>query len=331
MLNLKTDAMKAVLYRNYGPPEVLFIQEIPLPIPKRNEVLIRVRATTVTSADWRARSFTMPAGFELLGRLILGVKRPRQAILGTELSGDVVAIGSSVTRYRIGDRVFAFSGSKMGCYVEYKCFPENGPIAKIPLNISYEQAAGISFGGATMLDFFSKGALAKGERVLINGASGGVGTAAVQLAKHFGAHVTAVCSTSNLAMAKEIGADCLIDYTQQDFTQLGDYYDVIVDTVGTAPYAKCLPVLSSGGRLLLIISSISDMFRMLWINAFYDTQIIAAPATEDPRYIQRLSELTQSGAFTPVIDRCYPFDQIAEAHRYVDGGHKKGNVVVTFP
>ena len=320
--------MKAALYRDYGPPEVLVIQEIAKPVPKHKEVLIRVRAASVSSADWRARSLIMPSGFGFFGRPFFGFTRPRQPILGTELAGEVVAIGKSVRNYRIGDRVFAFTGSKMGCYVEYKCLPEDGPIAKIPATISFEQAAALSFGGATMLDFYKRGALVKGERVLINGASGCVGSAAVQLAKHFGAHVTAVCSTSSFAMVRGLGADCLIDYTRQDFSQLSDYYDVIVDTVGTAPFVKCRPVLSSGGRLLVVLGSMGDMFRMLWINGLGDLQIIAGPATENPNYVQQLSELSAIGAFTPVIDRCYAFDQIVDAHRYVDQGHKKGNVVL---
>lgn len=320
--------MRAALYRHYGPPEVLVIQEIAQPIPTHNEVLIRVRAATVSSADWRARSLVMPAGFGLIGRPLFGLARPRQPILGTELAGDVVAVGNSVRNYRIGDRVFAYSGFKMGCYVEYKCFPESGPIAKIPAEMSYAQAAALCFGGVTMLDFFKRGALARGERVLINGASGCVGSAAVQLAKHFGAHITAVCSTSNFAMVQALGADCLIDYKRQDFSQLGDYYDVIVDTVGTAPFAKCRPVLSSGGRLLLVLGSIGDMFRMLWTNGLSDVQIIAGSAAEHPRYVQQIGQLSAIGAFRPAIDRCYAFDQIVEAHHYVDRGHKKGNVVL---
>ncbi len=230
--------MKAAVYERYGPPDVVELKEVEKPTPKDNEVLIKIHATTVTSGDWRARSLVMPAGFGLMGRLVFGVTKPRQPILGTELAGEIEAVGKDVSRFKVGDQVFAFSGAGMGCHAEYKCMPEDGAVALKPPNLTYDEAAAISFGGTTALDFFRRGRLQGGERVLVNGASGGVGTAAVQLARHFGADVTGVCSTANLELVRSLGATQVIDYTREDFTRNGETYDVIVDTVGTAPFSR---------------------------------------------------------------------------------------------
>lgn len=243
--------MKAMIYRRYGPPEVLEMTELVKPVPAKDELLIRICATTVSSADWRVRSLEMPSGFGLLGRAALGIRRPRQPILGTELAGEIEAVGSEVTTFKPGDKVFAFPGSRMGCYVEYRCIAADGPVALKPSNLSYEQAAALSFGGSTMLDFFRRGSLQSGERVLVNGASGAVGTAAVQLAKYFGAHVTGVCGEANLELVQSIGADEVIDYTKDDFSRSGQTYDVIVDAAGTAPLSRSGRALTSDGRLLL--------------------------------------------------------------------------------
>jgi len=216
----------------------------------------------------------------------------------------------------------------MGCYVEYRCIPADGPVALKPANLSYEQAAALSFGGATMLDFFHRGALRRGERVLVNGASGAVGTAAVQLAKHFGAHVTGVCGTANLELVQSIGADQVIDYTKDDFSRSSQTYDVIVDAAGTAPFSRSGRALSSGGRLLLVLAGLTDMIKAPWVGITNTRKVIAGPAAERPQYLHQLAQIAAAGKFTPVVDRCYPFEEMRTAHRYVDTGRKRGNVVI---
>ncbi len=321
--------MKAVIYEKYGPPDVLRMTELPKPTPADNEILIRIRATTVSSGDWRARSLSMPRGFGSIGRLVFGIRGPRQPILGTELAGDVEAVGKAVTSFSVGDHVFAFPGGGMGCYTEYKCMPADGAVAVKPTGLSHEQAAALSFGGSTMLDFFRRGALQRGDRVLVNGASGAVGSAAVQLAKHFGARVTAVCSTANLDLVRSIGADQAIDYTEHDFTRSGETYDVIVDTVGTAPFARSASSLSGGGRLLLVHATLSDVLLAPLQTMTSDKKVIAGPAEERTEYLHQLAELAASGKFLPVIDRSYPLERIVDAHRYAEQGRKKGSVAIT--
>lgn len=323
--------MKAIVYTKYGPPDVLQIKELEKPIPKDNEVLIKIHATTVTAGDWRVRSLDVPSGFGLLVRLALGVFKPRQPILGSELAGSIEAVGKEVKKFKVGDPIFAFSGVGMGCYAEYKCMPENGAVVLIPTNLTYDEAAALSFGGTTALDFFRRGKLQKGERVLVNGASGAVGTAAVQLAKHFGADVTGICSTANLELVKSLGANHVIDYTQEDFTKNGETYDIIVDTAGTAPFPRSKTSLKKDGRLLLVLSSLLEMIRAPWVSMTSSKRIIAGPAAERAEDLHVLAKLAQAGEFKPVIDRRYPFEQIVEAHRYVDTGRKRGNVVITFP
>lgn len=323
--------MKAIVYTEYGPPDVLQFKEVAKPIPKDNEVLIKIHATTVTAGDWRVRSLDVPFGFGLLARLALGVFRPRQPILGSELAGTVEAVGKDVKKFKVGDPVFAFSGVGMGCHAEYKCMPENGAVVLKPTNLTYDEAAALSFGGTTALDFFRRAKLQKGERVLVNGASGAVGTAAVQLAKHFGAHVTGICSTANLELVKSLGANQVIDYTQEDFTKNGETYDIIVDTAGTAPFSRSKASLKKDGRLLLVLSSLLEMIRAPWVSMTSSKRVIAGPAAERPDDLHFLAKLAQTGEFKPVIDRRYPFNQIVEAHRYVDSGRKRGNVVITFP
>ncbi len=320
--------MKAVIAPTYGPPEILQFVDLPKPVPKDGEVLIRVRATTVSSGDWRVRSLQLPGGFGPLGRLALGFRGPRQPILGTELSGEVEAIGRSVTAFKVGDHVVAFPGAAQGCHAEYRCVAAPGPIALKPPNLSFEQAASLCFGGATMLDFYRRAALHAGDHVLVNGASGTVGTAAVQLAKHVGARVTAVCGTANVERIRTLGADHVIDYTQEDFTQGGETYTAIVDVVGTAPFSRCGPSLSPGGRLLVVLGTLLDLLRAPWISLTSGKKVIAGPTAERPEYVQQLADLASAGHFIPVVDRCYPFEQIVEAHRYVDAGHKRGSVVI---
>ncbi len=322
--------MKAVVYTQYGAPDVLQIIEVAKPIPKDREVLIKIHATTVTSGDWRVRSLSVPVGFGLMSRLVFGISKPRQPILGTELAGEVESIGKDVSKFKVGDRVFAFSGLGMGCHAEYKCLPEDGMVVLKPDNLSYAEAAALCFGGTTALDFFRRGNLQSGEKVLINGASGCVGTAMVQLAKHFGADVTGVCSGANLELVKSLGADRAIDYTTADFTANGQTYDIIADPVGTAPFSRVKNSLRSGGRLLQILAGLPDVLSAPLISMTGSKKVIAGPAAERVEDVRLLAKLAESGAFKPFIDRSYPFDRIAEAHSYVDTGHKKGNVVVTL-
>jgi NADPH:quinone reductase-like Zn-dependent oxidoreductase len=321
--------MKAAVYQRYGPPEVVELKEVPKPTPGAGELLIRIRATTVTSGDWRARSLVMPRGFGLFGRLAFGISRPRQPILGTELAGEIEGVGSGVTLFKTGDAVFAFTGMGMGCHAQYRCVTQDGPVAAKPANLGFDEAAALSFGGTTALDFFRRGKLQAGERVLVNGASGAVGTAAVQLARHFGAVVTAVCSGANAELVRSLGAERVIDYTREDFAAGGEAYDVIVDTAGTAPFSRSRHALKRGGRLLLVLGGLGDLLGAPWASMTSGRKVIAGPAPERAEDLRLLAGLAEAGRYKPVIDRRYPLEQIVEAHRHVDGGHKRGNVVVT--
>ena len=322
--------MKAVVYQQYGGPEVLRFTEMATPVPKDDEVLIKIHATTVTAGDWRVRSLTVPEGFGLLSRLAIGVTRPRQPILGTELSGVITAVGKGITKFKPGDDVFAFPGTRMGCHAEYRCMSEEAAVALKPSNLRHDEAAALSFGGTTALHFLREAKLTAGEKVLVNGASGAVGTAAVQLAKHFGAEVTAVCSAGNADLVRSLGADHIIDYTTADFTRDGRVYDVIMDTAGTAPFERSGVSLRDGGRLLMVLASMSDLLSIPWIALTNSRKVIGGTAKGKQSDLRLLADLAERGEFTPVIDRRYPFDEIVEAHRYVDTGRKKGNVVITL-
>jgi NADPH:quinone reductase-like Zn-dependent oxidoreductase len=322
--------MKAMVYHRYGAPNVVALAEVAKPIPKDNEVLISIHATTVTTGDWRARSLEMPAGFNLLGRLVFGVFGPRKPILGTELAGVIEAVGPAVRRFKTGDQVFAFPGGSFGSHAEYRTMPEDGMIALKPANLSFEQAAALSFGGTTALSFLQgKAAIKAGDNVLVVGASGSVGTAAVQLAKHFGATVTGVCSAANLELVRSIGADKAVDYTKQDFAKLGETYDIVLDTTGTASFARCEPVLRPGGRLLVVLASLAQTAGMNAPSKASGKKLIAGVAKERVEDLQLLAALAESGAYLPVIDRSYPLADAAEAHAYVDTGRKRGNVVLS--
>lgn len=320
--------MRAIVYHAYGSPDVLEVAEVEKPTPRDDEVLVRTRATTVTAGDRRARSLDVPLGFGLAVRLVFGVRRPRRPILGTELAGDVEAVGRRVTRFKPGDPVFALTGISMGGYAEYACLREGGAIARKPENLSYEEAAALSFGGTTALDFFRRGKLQRGERVLVNGAAGGVGTAAVQLAKYFGADVTGVCSAVNAELVRSLGADHVIDYAQEDFAAGGERFDVIMDTVGNAPWSRSNRALREGGRLLLVVASLPQMLQGPWVS-MGRRKVVAGPVPENVEDLQLLADLARQGAFHPFIGRRYKLEEMAEAHRYVDTGHKRGNVVVT--
>ncbi len=320
--------MRAAVYERYGPPDVVEIREVPTPVPGPGEVLIKVRATTVSTGDWRARSLEMPPGFGPFGRLAFGITRPRQPILGTELSGVVAATGDGVTALRVGDEVFAFADARMGSHAEYRCMAAEGLVARKPGNLSFEQAAALSFGGMTMLNFYRRGVLARGERVLVNGASGSVGSAAVQLALHLGAEVTAVCSGANVEMVRALGAHEVIDYTRADFAANGKQYDVIVDTVGNAGYARVERSLAKGGRLLVVLGGFADLLLAPLTGRTRGHRVIAGPALARVEDLHRLAEIATAGGFTPLIDQVYPFERIVDAHRRVETGRKRGSVVV---
>jgi NADPH:quinone reductase-like Zn-dependent oxidoreductase len=320
--------MKAAVYERYGPPEVVAIRDVPTPTPGPGEVLVRIHATTVSTGDWRARSLEMPPGFGPFGRLAFGISRPRQPILGTEFAGVVAAVGSAVTSFSVGDEVLAFADARMGSHAEFRCIAADGLIARKPTHLSYEQAAALSFGGMTMMSFFRRGALARGERVLVNGASGAVGSAAVQLARYFGAEVTAVCSRANADLVRGLGAHHVLDYAATDFTATGAQYDVIVDTVGNAPYARAKHALAKGGRLLVVLGGFGDLLRAPISGRARGHRVIAGPALAHVDELHRLVAIAAEGAFTPVIDQVYPFEQIVEAHRRVETGRKRGSVVV---
>ncbi|MCT0207006.1 NAD(P)-dependent alcohol dehydrogenase [Synechococcus sp. CS-1332] len=321
--------MKAAVAERYGPPEVLRIKEIATPTPKDNEILIRIHVTTVTSADWRVRSQTVPTGFGLIMRLVFGLRKPRQPILGSELAGVVAAIGRDVTRFKVGERVFAFSDVGMGCQAEYIVLPQDGMVVPTPPELTDETAAALCFGGTTALDFLRRGKVQRGDKVMVNGASGAVGTAVVQLARHVGAEVTGVCSGANIDLVRSLGAAHVIDYTQADFSRNGQTYDLIVDTVGTAPFSRCRRSLKDGGRLLLVLAGLPEMLQGLWVSLTSRHTVIAGPAAVKLEDLRHLATLAEAGEFQPVIDRRYPFEQIVEAHRYVDSGRKKGNVIIS--
>lgn len=324
-----TGTMRAFVYRRYGGPDVVELADVPKPVPRDNEVLVRIRATTVTSGDWRVRTLCVPTGLGLVARLAFGLNRPRQPIMGSELAGTIAAVGKDVTRYRVGDEVFGFPGGAMGCHAEYRTIPEDGRLARKPPNLSFEEAASLPFGASTSMHYLRKAGIGPGDKVLVIGASGGVGTAMVQLAKHHGAEVTGVTSTNNLALVASLGADRVIDYTKDDFTARRETYDIVVDTVGKTPFARCKPVLEDKGRLLAVAAGLPEMLATLWAPLTGSRRVIAGPAEERVGDLTEMAALAEAGALKPVIDRRYNFAQMAEAHAYVETGRKRGSVVVS--
>jgi NADPH:quinone reductase-like Zn-dependent oxidoreductase len=321
--------MKAIVWTKYGPPDVLHLGEVEKPIPIDNEVLIRIHATTVTAGDCEQRSLKIHPIFSIPMRIYVGLLRPtRITILGQELAGEVEAVGKDVKLFRKGDQVFGTTGFDFGAYAEYKCLPDDGLVAIKPANLTYEEAAAIPLGGLEALHFLRKGNIQRGQKVLINGAGGSIGTVAVQLAKYFGAEVTGVDSTGKLDMLRSIGADQVIDYTQEDFTEKGEIYDVVFDVIGKISYSRTDKALKNNGTYL-VANPGSQMVRTLWTRMTSSKKVIMQSASGTIEDLFFLRELTEAGKIKPVIDRSYPLEQIAEAHRYVETGHKKGNVVIT--
>lgn len=321
--------MKAIVATRYGSPDVLELREIDKPVPADNEVLVKVYATTVTAGDIRVRSFDVPRSFWFPARLTLGLTKPKKAILGMVVAGEVEAVGKAVSRFKPGDQVYAYDLTQLSAYAEYTCVPETSAIALKPSNVTYEEAAALPFGGVTALNFLKKADIRSGQKVLIYGASGSVGTAAVQVAKSFGAYVTAVCSTANVEWVKALDADRVVDYTKEDFTQRGEPYDIIFDTVGKTLLSASLGALKQGGTYLQAVAGPAQLIQMALASRRTGKRTIGGTATPTMEQLMRLNDLVEAGKFKPVIDRCYSMEQTAEAHRYVDTGRKKGNVVIT--
>ena len=324
--------MKAFVYTEYGPPEVLQLKEVAKPTPKDNEVLVRVYATTVTPGDVKVRSFKkIPTLFWLPYRLYLGTTKPKRTILGMELAGKVVSSGKDVTRFTPGDRVFGTSPStRFGAYAEYICPPEAGALAIQPHNMTYEEAAAVPYMGLSALFYLRKGNIKSGHQVLINGASGSVGTYAIQIAKYFGAEVTGVCSTVNLELVKSLGAGRVIDYTKEDFTKAGKTYDIIFDAVGKLSFSRIKSSLKQTGVYISTLPTLPLLLQTLWTAKIGGKKAIYVDAISTKEDLIFLKTLIEKGKLKSIIDRRYPFECMAEAHRYVDKGHKKGNVVITL-
>jgi len=313
--------MKAIVYTKFGPPDVLQLKQVEKPTPRDNEVLIRNYATTVAAEDPGMRA--SPG--------LNGLRKPRKSILGFYLAGEIEAVGKDVKRFKKGDQVFGYTGMSLGAYAEYICRPEEGVLAKKPATMTYEEAVAIPNGALTALFFLrDKGNIQGGQEVLINGASGAVGTAAVQLAKIFGADVTGVCSTTNLELVKSLGADQVIDYTKEDLTRTGQTYDIIFDTVGKTTFSRCKSSLTQKGVYLSTIPTPAVILQMLWTSMKSGKKVIfgAASRSWDSEDLSFLTELIEEGKLKAVIDKCFSLEQIAEAHSYVGKGHKKGNVVI---
>ena len=328
--------MKAIVFTEYGSPDVLHLQEIPKPAPKENEIRVRVYATPVNYGDLTARNFAssqfnMPALLYLPARLSFGWNKPKTTILGSELAGQVEAVGAAVTRFKPGDQVFAYTGMKMGAYAEYTCISETGKVALKPANLTYAEAATLPYGAIMASSLLRKVDLQRGQKVLINGASGGIGSMAVQLAKHLGAEVTGVCGTPRLDFVRSLGADEVIDYTQEDFTQNGQTYDLIFDILGKGVFSRLRRSLMPNGVYLLASYKMKAILQMLWTAVTRSGQkVICAFAEEKVQDLDLVRALAEAGQIKAIIDRCFPLEQAAEAHRYVEAGSKMGPVVITI-
>jgi len=326
--------MKAIVFTEYGSPDVLHLAEIPKPTPKDNEILVRVRATPVNYGDLTARDFAhsqfnMPAPLYLPARMAFGWNKPKINILGSELAGDVEAVGGQVTKFKPGDQVFGYVGMNMGANAEYICLPESGTIAPKPSNLGYAEAATLPYGAVMAVSLLQKARLKPGQKILINGASGGIGAMAVQLAKqHYGAEVTGVCGAPRLDYVRALGADKVIDYKKQDFTQNGETYDVIFDILGRSSFARCKNSLKPNGIYLLASFKGRALWDMLWTSFASPKKVICAMTEEKADSLVFVKELAEAGKIKAVVDKRFPLEQTAEAHRYIESGGRQGNVVV---
>jgi NADPH:quinone reductase-like Zn-dependent oxidoreductase len=329
--------MKAIECTKYGPPDVLQLKEVARPTPKDNEILIRVHATSVNFGDLMARNFkaisphefNMPLLFWFMSKISLGSKQPKKTILGNEFAGEVEAVGKDVKRFKQGDKVFGYPGLSFGAYAEYLCMPDDGVLAIKPANMTYEEATVVPYGAIMALNLLRKVNIQPGQKVLVNGASGAIGSAAVQIAKHLGANVTGVCSTKRLEFVKSLGADRVIDYTKEDFTQDRESYDVIFDILGKGQFASCKNSLKPNGIHLFASFKMKQVFQMLWTSMTGGKKVICAIAPGSIEDLFSVKELIEAGKIKAIVDRCFPLEQAAEAHRYVETGHKKGNVVIS--
>lgn len=329
--------MKAMVYAEYGSPDVLQPREVAKPTPKDNEVLVRIEATTVNFGDLLARDFGntspgefhMPFLFWLLGRVSFGLKKPRRTILGNEFAGEVEATGIDAKRFAKGDQVFGYCSQTMGAYAEYLCLPETGVLAIKPANMTYEEAAVIPYGGIMALNLLKQANLQPGQSVLINGASGGIGSAAVQLARHLGASVTGVCATPRLDFVRSLGANKVIDYAREDFTRSSETYDVVFDILGKSSFSRAKGVLKPNGRYVLVSFKLKQLLQMLWTSLTGGKRVVCALLPEKAEDLILIKELAEAGKIRAIIDKRFPLERVAEAHRYVEAGHKRGNVVIT--
>lgn len=328
--------MKAIIFKEYGSPDVLHLAEIPMPAPKDNEILIKVHATPVNYGDLTARDFAhsqfnMPALLYLPARMSFGWNKPKVNILGSELAGEVEVVGKDVTKFKPGDQVFAYLGMNMGANAEYLCIPETGTVALKPSNLSYEEASTLPYGAVMATSLLGKANIQHGQKVLINGASGGIGSMAVQLAKHFGAEVTGVCGTPRMEFVKSLGADKVIDYSKEDFTKNGETYDLVFDILGRSSFSQIKRSLKPNGIYLLASFKMKAVLQMLWTSITGSKQkVICAFANETPESLVFIKGLGEAGKIKVVVDRSFPLEQTAEAHRYVENGSKQGNVVITL-
>jgi NADPH:quinone reductase-like Zn-dependent oxidoreductase len=320
--------MKAIVCTKYGSPDVLQLKEVEKPAPRDNEVLIKIFATTVTAGDCEIRSLSFPPLLRFIIQIIFGFRKPRKKILGIELAGEIESVGKDVKLFRKGNQVFASTEMRLGAYAEYICLSEKGVLAIKPANMTYEEAATVPM-GIDSLYFIRKGNIQSGQKVLINGAGGSIGTFAVQLARYFGAEVTAVDSTGKLDMLRSIGADHVIDYAKENFTKSGQTYDIIFDVVGKSLPSGSIRSLKQNGRYILANPTIALFLRMLWTSMIGSKKVITGLASYKAKDLIFLKKLIEEGKINSVIDRYYPLELTAEAHRYVEKGHKKGNVVIT--
>ena len=322
--------MKAIVCTKYGSPDVLQLKDVEKPTPNDNEVMISIYAAAVTVGDCEIRRFDMPLWIWLPARIGFGLRGPRKKILGQDLAGKIESVGKDVKRFKKGDQVFARTGFSLGAYAEYICLSEDGLIAIKPTNINFEEAATVPMGGLTALHYLRKGNIQKGHKILINGASGSIGTLAVQISKYFGAEVTGVCSTGNVDMVRSIGADHVIDYTKEDFTKSNETYDIIFDVVGKSSFSRSLRSLKKNGCYLLANPGLSQIIRGRFTSIRSSKKVIAGTLNEKIEDLIFLKDLIEADKIKTVIDRRYPLEQTSEAHRYVEKGHKKGNVVITI-